>query len=60
MLWVLGLAKIAGMFPYTRWLQDWLLTKVSLLVQFSDYPPFPPYKRGVNCPNCRKSRKSKV
>lgn len=31
MLWVLGLAAIAGMFPYTRWLQDWLLTKPLLL-----------------------------
>jgi small conductance mechanosensitive channel len=31
MLWVLGLAAIAGMFPYTRWLEDWLLTKPLLL-----------------------------
>jgi small conductance mechanosensitive channel len=31
MLWVLGLAAITGMFPYTRWLQDWLLTKPLLL-----------------------------
>ncbi|MEO0838224.1 MAG: mechanosensitive ion channel family protein [Cyanobacteria bacterium J06643_5] len=31
LLWVLGLAAIAGMFPYTRWLQDWLLTKPLLL-----------------------------
>lgn len=31
MLWVLGLAWIAGMFPYTRWLEDWLLTKPLLL-----------------------------
>ena len=30
-LWVLGLALIAGMFPYTRWLEDWLLTKPLLL-----------------------------
>lgn len=30
-LWILGLAFIAGMFPYTRWLEDWLLTKVLLL-----------------------------
>ena len=30
LLWVLGLASIAGMFPYTRWLEDWLLTKVLL------------------------------
>ncbi len=29
--WVLGLAAIAGMFPYTRWLEDWLLTKPLLL-----------------------------
>ncbi|MBV6624446.1 MAG: mechanosensitive ion channel family protein [Rivularia sp. (in: Bacteria)] len=31
LLWVLGLAAIAGMFPYTRWLEDWLLTKPLLL-----------------------------
>ena len=31
-LWVLGLASIAGMFPYTRWLEGWLLTKILLLV----------------------------
>ncbi|BAY83918.1 MscS mechanosensitive ion channel [Calothrix parasitica NIES-267] len=31
MLWVSGLAAIVGMFPYTRWLQDWLLTKPLLL-----------------------------
>ena len=31
MLWVLGLAAITGMFPYTRWLEDWLLTKPLLL-----------------------------
>lgn len=31
MIWVLGLALIAGMFPYTRWLEDWLLTKPLLL-----------------------------
>ena len=30
-LWVLGLASIVGMFPYTRWLEDWLLTKPLLL-----------------------------
>ncbi|MGB3638141.1 MAG: mechanosensitive ion channel family protein [Rivularia sp. (in: cyanobacteria)] len=29
--WVFGLAAIAGMFPYTRWLEDWLLTKPLLL-----------------------------
>jgi len=29
--WILGLAAIAGMFPYTRWLQDWLLTKPLLV-----------------------------
>ena len=31
LLWVLGLAAITGMFPYTRWLEDWLLTKPLLL-----------------------------
>jgi small conductance mechanosensitive channel len=31
LLWVLGLAAIAGMFPYTRWLEEWLLTKPLLL-----------------------------
>ena len=31
LLWVFGLAAIAGMFPYTRWLEDWLLTKPLLL-----------------------------
>ncbi|MEO1429629.1 MAG: mechanosensitive ion channel family protein [Cyanobacteria bacterium J06633_8] len=31
LLWVLGLAAITGMFPYTRWLQDWLLTKPLLI-----------------------------
>jgi hypothetical protein len=31
LLWVLGLAWMAGMFPYTRWLEDWLLTKPLLL-----------------------------
>ncbi len=31
MLWVLGLAAITGMFPFTRWLEDWLLTKPLLL-----------------------------
>ena len=31
LLWVSGLAAITGMFPYTRWLQDWLLTKPLLL-----------------------------
>ncbi len=30
-IWVLGLAQIAGLFPFTRWLQDWLLTKPILL-----------------------------
>lgn len=30
-VWVLGLAQIAGLFPFTRWLQDWLLTKPILL-----------------------------
>ncbi|KST69231.1 hypothetical protein BC008_03320 [Mastigocoleus testarum BC008] len=29
--WVLSLAQIAGLFPFTRWLQDWLLTKPILL-----------------------------
>ena len=31
-VWVLGLAQIAGLFPFTRWLQDWLQTKPILLV----------------------------
>lgn len=31
-VWVLGLAQIAGLFPFTRWLQDWLLTKPILVV----------------------------
>lgn len=30
-IWVLGLAQIAGLFPFTRWLQDWLLTKPILV-----------------------------
>ena len=30
-VWVLGLAQIAGLFPFTRWLQSWLLTKPILL-----------------------------
>ena len=31
-VWILGLATIAGLFPFTRWLQDWLQTKPILLV----------------------------
>ncbi|MGB3694714.1 MAG: mechanosensitive ion channel family protein [Spirulinaceae cyanobacterium] len=30
-LWVIGLAWIVGLFPYTRWFQDWLLTKPILV-----------------------------
>ncbi|MEM7555071.1 MAG: mechanosensitive ion channel family protein [Cyanobacteria bacterium P01_A01_bin.84] len=31
LVWVLGFAWISGQFPFTRWLEDWLLTKPILL-----------------------------
>ncbi|MEM7579168.1 MAG: mechanosensitive ion channel family protein [Cyanobacteria bacterium P01_A01_bin.80] len=31
LVWVIGFAWISGQFPFTRWLEDWLLTKPILL-----------------------------